>query len=107
MPVKVSTDKKVSQVTLAEDRSSSFIINIIKHLRKNMDLHRITLPAFILEPRSMLEKVTDFMSHPDILLEASQKDDSLARFMGVVRFYLSGWHNEPKVNIKQTILYQD
>ncbi|KAG2202045.1 hypothetical protein INT47_006237, partial [Mucor saturninus] len=105
MPVKVSAEDQISfykkqAVTVEDYSTSSFIINIIKHLRKNMDLHRITLPAFILEPRSMLEKVTDFMSHPDILLEASQTEHPLDRFMTVVKFYLSGWHNEPK-NVKK------
>lgn len=102
MPVKVSAQDQIQlskkeAVTVEDYSTRSFIINIIKHLRKNMDLHRITLPAFILEPRSMLEKVTDFMSHPDILLQASQTEDPLVRFMAVVKFYLSGWHNEPKV----------
>lgn len=32
-----------------------------------MDLHKVTFPTFVLEPRSMLERITDFMSHPDLL----------------------------------------
>ena len=35
-----------------------------------MDLSKVVLPTFILEPRSMLEKLTDFMSHSDILMDA-------------------------------------
>ncbi|CEJ03640.1 Putative Oxysterol-binding protein [Rhizopus microsporus] len=52
-----------------EDNSKSILMGIISQLRKDMDLHRVTLPTFVLEPRSMLERVTDFMSHPDLLLE--------------------------------------
>ena len=32
-----------------------------------MDLSKVTFPTFVLEPRSMLERITDFMSHPDLL----------------------------------------
>ena len=35
--------------------------------RVGMDLHKVTFPTFVLEPRSMLERITDFMSHPDLL----------------------------------------
>jgi len=32
-----------------------------------MDLSKVTLPTFVLEPRSMLERITDFMAHPDLI----------------------------------------
>lgn len=31
------------------------------------DLSRISFPTFVLEPRSMLERITDFLSHPDLI----------------------------------------
>ncbi|CAO3589084.1 unnamed protein product [Absidia cylindrospora] len=61
-----------------------------------MDLHRVTLPTFVLEPRSMLERITDFMSHPEILLDANNKTEPLDKFIGVVKYFLSGWHIKPK-----------
>ncbi|CAO0802785.1 unnamed protein product [Mucor circinelloides] len=79
-----------------EDNSRSILMGIISQLRKDMDLHRVTLPTFVLEPRSMLERVTDFMSHPELLIEASTKTDPLVRFLDVVRYFLSGWHIKPK-----------
>ncbi|KAI8636831.1 hypothetical protein BD408DRAFT_425466 [Parasitella parasitica] len=79
-----------------ENESKSILMGIISQLRKDMDLHRVTLPTFVLEPRSMLERVTDFMSHPELLIEASTKPDPLERFLGVVRYFLSGWHIKPK-----------
>lgn len=50
-----------------EDDSRSIILDIIAQLRKGTDLHRVALPTFVLEPRSMLERITDFMSHPDLI----------------------------------------
>ena len=34
-----------------------------------MDLSKVTFPTFVLEPRSMLERITDFMAHPDLIFE--------------------------------------
>jgi len=35
--------------------------------RVGMDLSRVTFPTFVLEPRSMLERITDFMARPDLI----------------------------------------
>jgi hypothetical protein len=35
--------------------------------RIGMDLSKVTFPTFVLEPRSMLERITDFMSHPELI----------------------------------------
>lgn len=51
-----------------DDEPRSILLGIMSQLTTGMDLHRVTLPTFVLEPRSMLERITDFMSHPDILL---------------------------------------
>jgi len=44
----------------------------------------------------MLERITDFMSHPDLILGVSQKPDPMDLFLSVVRYFLSGWHIKPK-----------
>jgi hypothetical protein len=62
-----------------------------------MDLTRVTLPTFVLEPKSMLERITNFMSHPELLFRIPTVDDPEKRFIEVVRFYLSGFHILPPV----------
>jgi hypothetical protein len=37
---------------------SAVLMHIISQLRPGADLSRVTLPTFILEPRSMLERIT-------------------------------------------------
>ncbi len=91
--------------------------HIISQLRPGADLSRVVLPTFILEPRSMLERITkyvagrgnsprkkedgsltgenSFMAHPETLLPMPEIDDPLLRFVSVVKFYLSGWHIKP------------
>ncbi|MCJ1271335.1 hypothetical protein MMC22_011235 [Lobaria immixta] len=59
------------------------------------DLSRVVLPTFILEPRSMLERITNFMAHPETLLPMPEIEDPIQRFISVVKFYLSGWHIKP------------
>lgn len=98
--------------------------HIISNLRPGADLSRVVLPTFILEPRSMLERITkyvpdpfapspgttccgprdgqrantrfrSFMCHPEMLLHIPEIDDPVLRFVAVVKFYLSGWHIRP------------
>ncbi|KAJ2453775.1 Oxysterol-binding protein OBPa [Coemansia sp. RSA 2336] len=86
-------DSSVVEEELDEE-PKSIIISMISQLTKDMDLSRITFPTFVLEPRSFTERVTDFMSHPDFLIR--QCDDPVQRFVGVVKYYMSGWHIHPK-----------
>ncbi|KAL0256566.1 Oxysterol-binding protein OBPa [Diplodia seriata] len=44
--------------TIVDSEQSNVLTHIISQLRPGADLSRITLPTFILEPRSMLERIT-------------------------------------------------
>ncbi|KAF2090161.1 Oxysterol-binding protein [Saccharata proteae CBS 121410] len=81
--------------TVVDSEQSNVLSHIISQLRPGADLSRITLPTFILEPRSMLERITNFMAHPETLLPMPKIDDPKERFVSVVKFYLSGWHIKP------------
>ncbi|KAF4971086.1 hypothetical protein FZEAL_9926 [Fusarium zealandicum] len=76
-------------------RCVQVLSHIISQLRPGADLSRVVLPTFILEPRSMLERITNFMCHPEMLLHIPTIDDPVERFVSVVKFYLSGWHIRP------------
>jgi hypothetical protein len=73
----------------------SIFLTLLKQVRPGMDLSKVVLPTFILEPRSMLEKLTDFMSHSDILMRAPTLADPLERMLAVVKFYVSGFYIKP------------
>jgi len=53
-----------------DDEPKSVILAMIKQLRYGMDLHKVTFPTFVLEPRSMLERVTDFLAHPELIIKS-------------------------------------
>ncbi|CAG8091202.1 unnamed protein product, partial [Penicillium salamii] len=80
---------------VVEPDQGNVLSHIISQLRPGADLSRVVLPTFILEPRSMLERITNFMAHPETLLPMSTIDDPVERFVSVVKFYLSGWHIKP------------
>ncbi|RVX71997.1 hypothetical protein B0A52_04595 [Exophiala mesophila] len=95
-----STEETRDQVegddtTIVEPEQGNVLTHIISQLRPGADLSRVTLPTFILEERSMLERITNFMAHPETLLPMPGIDDPVERFVSVVKFYLSGWHIKP------------
>ncbi|KPM44690.1 Oxysterol-binding protein-like protein OBPalpha [Neonectria ditissima] len=81
--------------SVMEPDQGNVLSHIISQLRPGADLSRVVLPTFILEPRSMLERITNFMCHPEMLLHIPSIDDPIDRFVSVVKFYLSGWHIRP------------
>lgn len=44
----------------------------------------------------MLERIANAFYTCDYLLEANASDDMISRFVGIVKWYLSGWHIAPK-----------
>ncbi len=49
-------------------------VRAVKSLMPGQDLTRVTIPAFFLEPRSLLERMADTMMHPDLLLNVSVQE---------------------------------
>lgn len=79
-----------------DTENQSILMGIISQLRPGCDLTRITLPTFILEKKSMLERITNAFFTPQILLEANATEDDVQRFLLIVKWYLSCWHIAPK-----------
>ncbi|KAL2072525.1 hypothetical protein VTL71DRAFT_11868 [Oculimacula yallundae] len=89
------SDGPEDETTVVEPDQGNVLSHIISQLRPGADLSRVVLPTFILEPRSMLERITNFMAHPETLLPMPDIEDPTERFVSVVKFYLSGWHIKP------------
>ncbi|XP_071954625.1 oxysterol-binding protein-related protein 8-like isoform X3 [Antedon mediterranea] len=81
--------------TLGEE-NKGLIWGLIKQVRPGMDLSKVVLPTFILEPRSLLDKLTDFYYHADMLSEAAIEENPYTRMKSVVKWYLSGFYKKPK-----------
>jgi len=85
-----------SETEILDENEGSIIMSLISQLRIGMDLSKVAFPTFVLEPRSMLQRITDFMSHPDLIFGAENETDPEERFLRVLRYYMSGWHRKPR-----------
>ncbi|XP_046976050.1 oxysterol-binding protein-related protein 8 [Vanessa cardui] len=78
------------------EENKSLLWFLLKQVRPGMDLSKVVLPTFILEPRSFLDKLSDNYYHADLLAQAQSLEDPYQRFKGVLRWYLSGLYRKPK-----------
>jgi hypothetical protein len=63
-------DPNGTPVEKAEELSrTSIIMDVVKSLRTGKDLYRISLPAALLRPESMLEYMAGFLNPYDFVLE--------------------------------------
>lgn len=63
----VSQAGEASQVETVSEENKGLIWGLLKQLRPGMDLSKVVLPTFILEPRSFLDKLSDYYYHADLL----------------------------------------
>ncbi|KAL5283979.1 OSBPL8 family protein [Megaselia abdita] len=84
------------QVEELPEEHKSLIWFLMKQVRPGMDLSKVVLPTFILEPRSFLDKLSDSYYHADYLSRAAHEDDPFTRMKTVVSWYLSGFYKKPK-----------
>ncbi|NWV18702.1 OSBL8 protein, partial [Origma solitaria] len=87
---------EAAQTEEVSDENKSLIWTLLKQVRPGMDLSKVVLPTFILEPRSFLDKLSDYYYHADFLSEAAQEENAYNRMRKVVKWYLSGFYKKPK-----------
>ncbi|CAG01146.1 unnamed protein product, partial [Tetraodon nigroviridis] len=87
---------EASQVETVSEENKGLIWGLLKQLRPGMDLSKVVLPTFILEPRSFLDKLADYYYHADLLSQAVQEESAYGRMKQVLRWYLSGFYKKPK-----------
>uniref|UniRef100_A0A2K5V8W7 Oxysterol-binding protein n=1 Tax=Macaca fascicularis TaxID=9541 RepID=A0A2K5V8W7_MACFA len=87
---------EASQVETVSEENKSLMWTLLKQLRPGMDLSRVVLPTFVLEPRSFLNKLSDYYYHADLLSRAAVEEDAYSRMKLVLQWYLSGFYKKPK-----------
>lgn len=70
--------------------------SMIAQIRNGTPIYRVQLPIFLTEPRSLLDRYSDFCTHLDLLMRLPEVSHPELRFVECVRFYLSGWHLRAK-----------
>jgi hypothetical protein len=53
-------------VETLDEGNQSLIGHIVDSLSKGMDITKVLIPTFFLEPRSLLEKYSDLFAHPHL-----------------------------------------
>ncbi|XP_067902171.1 oxysterol-binding protein-related protein 5-like isoform X4 [Heterodontus francisci] len=87
---------ETTQTETVTEENRSLMWTVLKQLRPGMDLSRVVLPTFILEPRSFLDKLSDYYYHSDLLSQAALEENAYSRMKQVLRWYLSGFYKKPK-----------
>ncbi|XP_067416012.1 oxysterol-binding protein-related protein 8 isoform X3 [Emydura macquarii macquarii] len=87
---------EASQTETVSEENKSLIWMLLKQVRPGMDLSKVVLPTFILEPRSFLDKLSDYYYHADFLSDAALEENAYNRMKKVVKWYLSGFYKKPK-----------
>ncbi|XP_041071432.1 oxysterol-binding protein-related protein 8 isoform X3 [Carcharodon carcharias] len=85
-----------SQTEVVSEENKSLIWTLLKQVRPGMDLSKVVLPTFILEPRSFLDKLSDYYYHADFLSQAAAEENPYSRLKKVTKWYLSGFYKKPK-----------
>ncbi|EPY87592.1 oxysterol-binding protein-related protein 5 isoform 2 [Camelus ferus] len=93
---RAASESDASQVETVSEENKSLMWVLLKQLRPGMDLSRVVLPTFVLEPRSFLNKLSDYYCHADLLSRAALEEDAYSRIKHVLRWYLSGFYKKPK-----------
>ncbi|XP_012413093.1 oxysterol-binding protein-related protein 5 [Trichechus manatus latirostris] len=87
---------RAAQVEAVSEENKSLVWVLLRQLRPGMDLSRVVLPTFVLEPRSFLSKLSDHYHHADLLSRAALEGSAYGRIKQVLRWYLSGFYKKPK-----------
>ncbi|XP_031438658.1 oxysterol-binding protein-related protein 8 isoform X2 [Clupea harengus] len=87
---------EASQTETVSEENKSMIWMLLKQVRPGMDLSKVVLPTFILEPRSFLDKLSDYYYHADFLSQAAVEENAYNRMKKVVKWYISGFYKKPK-----------
>ncbi|KAJ7381190.1 hypothetical protein OS493_004790 [Desmophyllum pertusum] len=74
------------------EEHKSVILHLLSQLKLGMDLTKVVLPTFILEPRSLLEMFADFFAHPDLFVKIPDGLTAEDRMLAVLEFYLTSFH---------------
>ena len=79
-----------------EGENKSLVWTLLKQVKPGMDLSKVVLPTFILEPRSFLDKLSDYYYHADLLAKAGSESNAFSRIKIITKWYLSGFYKKPK-----------
>ena len=79
-----------------EFNNRSLILTLLKQVKIGEDLSKIAFPVHVLEPRSLLEKLSDLFVFPEHFGAIAEEEDPVQRMIAVCRWLISGFCLRPK-----------
>jgi len=94
-------DYNVEEDPDSVEENKNIFLHLISQLKLGMDLTKVTMPAFILEKRSLLEMYADFYSPIPLLIDVCTAKTPLQRMNSLVLYYLISFYCARKGNNAQ------
>lgn len=83
-----------------KDSGGSMLLQLLSQVKVGQSLSAVTLPVHILEPRSLLEKLSDMLVHHDLLLPLCTPRDPSAnapdKVVELFRWFISAYRMRPQ-----------
>ncbi|CAN8004570.1 unnamed protein product [Ixodes hexagonus] len=100
-------ESEEEDAAIPTEENKDSILQLLSKLKLGMDLTKacdmfcylqVTLPSYILEPRSLLEVYADFMSYPDLFVRIADGPTPEERLVRVVEWFLSSLYATRKAS---------
>jgi len=83
----------------------SVFYEFIKQIKPGMELWRLSVPAFILQPVSLLEKLSHYAAPNELSEHIHEIEKPDERFLQVLNWVLSNWRTIPRVGLESSKPY--
>uniref|UniRef100_A0AC35FD33 Oxysterol-binding protein n=1 Tax=Panagrolaimus sp. PS1159 TaxID=55785 RepID=A0AC35FD33_9BILA len=88
--------KNNEETDLGDVRNKYVATHLLSQVSIGMDLTKVTLPAYLLERRSLLEMYADFFAHPDDFIKGTESQNAEERMVAIVKYYLGAFYPATK-----------
>ncbi|KAF0981562.1 hypothetical protein FDP41_012219 [Naegleria fowleri] len=87
-----------------KDREDSYniIYEFLKQLSPQTELWRISVPAYILQPISLLEKISHYSSPNNTIEKINEEQSPEKRFISILAWVISNWRTIPRHGMQQS-----
>lgn len=89
----------------ADKNQASLFMEFLRQLRPGMDLYRIAVPPSVLEPRSMLERLSCYACPSSLILNVASMKNPEQRMLSVLRYILAMLGTIPQQGIMSSKPY--
>ena len=73
----------------------SLVFTFLKNLKPDVELSKTPIPVQVLEPRSLLEKLSDLFVHPAAFANISRASPGQDRLVAIMKWFFSAYHVKP------------